>query len=86
MAKTKVTPVSLLRRVMISITCSPLVVSRLAVGSSARIRVGLVASARAMATRCCCAAAQLVGAVMGAVGQIHGFQQFHDARASLRGF
>ena len=38
----------------ISITASPLAVSRLPVGSSARMTFGSETSARATATRCCC--------------------------------
>ena len=48
----------------------PMLESRLAVGSSARMTVGSLASARAMATRCFSPAGELVGSVVAAVASL----------------
>ena len=52
MVKTSVVPVSRPTRAKVAITSSPAAGSRLAAGSSARIRRGSATSARAIATRC----------------------------------
>ena len=59
--KITVMPCSLLSRWKIAMISSLDRVSRLPVGSSARMMDGPVTSARAMATRCCCPPESSVG-------------------------
>ena len=68
---------------MISITCLPLGVSRLAVGSSARIRAGFGGQGAGDGHALLLPAAQLVRAVVGAVGQVDRFEQLGDPLAAL---
>ena len=67
----------------IFITSSPWAVSRLPVGSSARISFGAATRARATATRCCWPPDNWRRAVLGAVGDAHLVHHLVDPGAPL---
>ena len=62
---------------------TPVALSRLPVGSSARMTAGSLASARAMATRCCCPPESSIGRWLEALAQADQLGQFLRARAAL---